>query len=1294
MLDRLNPLLEPGGELLLTECGTTSDKESEEISSSSSHRVVRPHPNFRLFLTADPSCGEVSRAMRNRCVEISLLEPPSSVSVSQPSSADPFPLIAATEHTADVLSLLHGAGLTDPAEAAAAVTVHSSLVGSTGKKSAGGGQGPAPRSLGLWGDVAVAVKARRFGDDSWASACGLGGSLRETCELAYPRRFPGSGSASKFAIGDAVLGACVGGRVHGGVDVESDVLDMLVAPTWKDVLENGCHSQVVRDAKVLRLAYAVGAGLARAEESLMLSVVGAVGGNEPTASGCILSADLEFVPEDEVFMLSYFKANGNGETAVDLVAHAAALNARGSSVRDRHLRAAAAWLPLNGCDTVREMTAVLFKCGAWDEVCAMITEMSTLVNVGGGDSMSGSWRHIDDGSLAESAVAALSKWAPADPRVCPDLFRSLSRVCCLLPSWGPFTLLLDLVDVSVGRRLALLLSERVEIDEARTRIAAGRGVEAGLSWLGLSCMICEGGYDVSKFGGRGRACSPETRLARVSIAPYVLPLFQAVDGLVEALVCRDASERAWSLGSEAANSFLLAVQTLVDARDSVSSLLTACSNGRSENNAPSGGGGNRLVFEWDCFLVAWAWLREEIDQVVVALPYPQLDNVGKISQGVATVRAVTLRIDAAVLEHAGGAPPARDTLWKHGGRVAAPATAHGALAIGKLRRLSEEFRVLPSRGGHGGHGAGGSDSESKIFLGSLMHNAHPSLCVGRQTRQELLDALCTLDWVSTSQRDSRCVEPSRTPVALTSSKPRDVPVGGGTDHGRSLSGLEERLPSVLDDVVKLARSRFESGYRGTRLGPADRDDGLEHGMAEVGDRFDDFETEAAEAITNATLLVVSGSGDGVDAASGPSLGGSVLKDWATLQLSPLREHWLAVEECQILARLAVLVSSGSDIGWIEEGPVEPLCANPAQISWRTELLSVMPLIFRLRSVILSTRSLSPAVARPYQTMLWAWEKSGASAALCAVIARSLPNALESWGRRLWENLVGAPGALSWQLAPPAMVTTGSSESGRGVEAGVVSAHEGPAQLFTLARSSFLLRLASSAIFHGGVVPGGRVDDSVDLTLMNASARLGQFRAAVCDLRELRYDCQHGALKPLVELSWARLGSTLRCFDKLVVEGIDGASSFGDALPTACEIVSDGGDGVCEIIEVALKQALECCPDERLVSRAEDLVLPAAKALGGALVAFGPNGEGPTKRTEAMAGLGMALLGSLQLQLILPSSPVDPGLRPALKKELLGKRLEGLKGELTVRRWSLRLDGCGDVSPQVTNFNTEYMAALF
>lgn len=63
VLDRLNSLLEPNGYLSINE-HSTADGEA---------RIVRPHADFRIFLTMDPRFGELSRAMRNRAIEICLL---------------------------------------------------------------------------------------------------------------------------------------------------------------------------------------------------------------------------------------------------------------------------------------------------------------------------------------------------------------------------------------------------------------------------------------------------------------------------------------------------------------------------------------------------------------------------------------------------------------------------------------------------------------------------------------------------------------------------------------------------------------------------------------------------------------------------------------------------------------------------------------------------------------------------------------------------------------------------------------------------------------------------------------------------------------------------------------------------------------------------------------------------------------------------------------------------------------------------------------------------------------------
>ncbi|KAJ4717838.1 Midasin [Melia azedarach] len=65
VLDRINSLVEPCGTITVNECGTIDGKPV----------VLQPHPNFRMFLTINPGYGEVSRAMRNRGVEIYMMPP-------------------------------------------------------------------------------------------------------------------------------------------------------------------------------------------------------------------------------------------------------------------------------------------------------------------------------------------------------------------------------------------------------------------------------------------------------------------------------------------------------------------------------------------------------------------------------------------------------------------------------------------------------------------------------------------------------------------------------------------------------------------------------------------------------------------------------------------------------------------------------------------------------------------------------------------------------------------------------------------------------------------------------------------------------------------------------------------------------------------------------------------------------------------------------------------------------------------------------------------------------------------
>ena len=135
VLDRLNPLLEIGGSLLVSECGMRDGVP----------RVITAHPGFRLFLALDPRRGEVSRAMRNRGVEVFLMPPENAKALrALPETASapddtggpedltlPAPLVMPPErHTVecDLAAVLAAAGVPPGPIRAAMTAAHRALV--------------------------------------------------------------------------------------------------------------------------------------------------------------------------------------------------------------------------------------------------------------------------------------------------------------------------------------------------------------------------------------------------------------------------------------------------------------------------------------------------------------------------------------------------------------------------------------------------------------------------------------------------------------------------------------------------------------------------------------------------------------------------------------------------------------------------------------------------------------------------------------------------------------------------------------------------------------------------------------------------------------------------------------------------------------------------------------------------------------------------------------------------------------------------------------------------------------
>ena len=149
VLDRLNPLMEMGGELVLTEGG--GDGEGGDV------RVIKPHENFRLFLSMNSDKGEVSRAMRNRCIEVALI--------------GGFGDGDEDEIKIDVLECLRRAGVEDAGVAAKMKQLHEAEITNEAE---GINVRKLKRMAELWRDLAKAgMSFDQALEESWRSCYGV-----------------------------------------------------------------------------------------------------------------------------------------------------------------------------------------------------------------------------------------------------------------------------------------------------------------------------------------------------------------------------------------------------------------------------------------------------------------------------------------------------------------------------------------------------------------------------------------------------------------------------------------------------------------------------------------------------------------------------------------------------------------------------------------------------------------------------------------------------------------------------------------------------------------------------------------------------------------------------------------------------------------------------------------------------------------------------------------------------------------------------------------------------------------
>jgi AAA domain (dynein-related subfamily) len=406
VLDRLNPLLETGGELLLTECGTTSGKL----------RVIKPHPNFRLFLTCDPTSGEVSRSMRNRCLEICLLDTvmiPSTINQTAVSgdnklnnnkqpvlkssiSIDSSSAVIIRDSLIDVTAVIHNlGGVMSSSVISVMLDVHRQVTTNCTKL---GLRLPSTRDLSRWSELITQQLSRGIVDDAEHID-----EITVIMAKAFALAYNGSGGLSIISNVEAVIHAAL----QDNVTTENQFINQLV-------LVQDCMSDISDIARYrCRQDARLSAYITTNKESTILNTqhnitytsIVSLPSHAVTNIIALCKEDSgSAVPVTESFAVALSKCVNNA-TGSDLIPYILATYARESSAIDRSLRAH--YTPTECAAAVSTMLKALYDSTAW-KACATVLQTC---------------HDVSDTTEVKAAVAFMqSPWAPMIPTTDNDLW--------------------------------------------------------------------------------------------------------------------------------------------------------------------------------------------------------------------------------------------------------------------------------------------------------------------------------------------------------------------------------------------------------------------------------------------------------------------------------------------------------------------------------------------------------------------------------------------------------------------------------------------------------------------------------------------------------------------------------------------------------------------------------------------------------------------------------------------------------------------------------------------------------
>jgi AAA domain (dynein-related subfamily) len=1218
VLDRLNPLLETGGELLLTECGTTSGKL----------RVIKPHPNFRLFLTCDPTSGEVSRSMRNRCLEICLIDPVMTVS---------------TVHTVTVADHVHKASVHRTASSSittnnsTAVVIRDSLIDATAVIHNLGGvmsssvisvmldvhrrvttnctmrglRLPSTRDLLRWSQLITQQLSRGIIDDAEHID-----EITLVMAKAFALAYNGSGGLTIINNVEAVIHAAL----QDTVTTDNQFNNQLVLV--QDCMSNSsdiARSRCMQDARL-------STHIAANKEN---SIINTLHNTADTTVASLLSHALTSVialcqensssgvPTTESFAVALSKCV-NSATGNDLMPYILATYARESSAVDRSLRAR--YTPTECATAVTTMLSALYDGTAW-KACAALLQTCQDVST----------------TETKAAVAFMqSPWAPLIHTSDNDLSVTAQQQQQHTTSSTKHSITtLQKFNIAVASRLPVILSEESCVIQAKQQLQAPRISEQGMSWLAISCLAHFDANKRKKVSG-----SADTHTIRTNIVPHIYTLLVTTDTILAQCVGTDVVQPSL-------------ITAVIGPRDDLSVLLSTSQP--TATTATTNSSTTVSQFAWDKFIVAWKWYKAAILKVNSILMDTSLHSTNsssgineQLQQSILDVQSLCARIDIGVAEFGGVGTLSNggDILWKYGKHPSLPANTVHAQALCELHTLSNCYTITPADTTDGNS----TDSSKSITLNDSLKASHPVLSIPLALRWDLLLGTTTLHHAVTDEWSDR--------TASTNS----------SNSTRSDADIQTllQLPDTLKAATQKAQRLFEETHKGTRLiGNGSNDsntstDSIGSIEQDAMLAFDSEDQAALAAIAEASIVVIGGSSHDGNSNSG------VLDRWAHVQLIPLVQHWAAVEELNIISELVAISN------------------DDAVTSYDTtaQLAVVMQRMKQFIKVQIEYTLAAPTEMRPYQMLLWAYDSATASLSstnsnskavdkvLHVLLPRVLSLMLQSWGDRVSSNLYNDIDAVCSKLEPPTIIPIQSTHDSVSSDSAAAIQYNGAPRLLQCVRSAVLLKLLQG-----------------NVTVMNAPARLRQCQTAISHVLQLSYsddstNSTSSSVQSLQQLAWGRLLHTVQAFEDTFVN-----SEQYDAAITAlqqCFTYSHTGDVSTsdttqqqEQQQLLLQQvsvALYRCTNSRLTAVVSLLILPAVEAL---MMSAASDSASQQQQLVLHVSTAVALIGVIRLSLLLPSTPVDPGQAPAAKQSLLQVRLKSCALDFTAQQLS-RYISCGGI----------------